>query len=483
MSSYLLLRNNKESGPYSLPELLNFGLKAYDLVWVNGKSAAWRYPSELDELRQHAPQVEEQPFDRFYKKPSEEKKIEEKRAEEKNEPVEIEALPVKEVLYQPRPASETDKKFMPGKSVFVTLPGMAKQVEEKKAVPDPRYEPRQQNQAYNDEPRYEPKQHVATPIPDAIAETIKITENPATAKLKYSQPLDEIKEMYVRTLQDRKSRIARKGFWIKNLKRAAVVAALIGLGVLAGFIIKPRSAKEKALAQQLPQPAEKKEVLTEQSSDQANTATEEQANSQPTQQEITPVKNPQTQEKKNKVSQPAETPSNPPAMIEEPIRKKTESPVSSRKQEQVGDKESYMPSEKNAVTGERTRSVRDNSNAEPTTEEKISYRSKESSPVSFNRKNNLDAIATVSSNAYKIVAFGGIRNLELTVTNHSNAVLDNVIVELQYLKPSEQPLKTENIRFRSIAPDESLTMRIPDTNRGIKVLYKIISIDDRVAGK
>ena len=65
---YLLLRNNKQSGPYSIEELKSMGLKAYDLVWLEGKSAAWRYPSELEELKPFTPVVEEQPFDRFYRK-------------------------------------------------------------------------------------------------------------------------------------------------------------------------------------------------------------------------------------------------------------------------------------------------------------------------------------------------------------------------------------------------------------------------------
>lgn|GEM_PF-1737722 len=69
MKAYRLLRNNKESGPYSAEELIQMGLKAYDLVWVEGKSASWRYPSEVPELKPFAPAVEEQPFDRFYKKP------------------------------------------------------------------------------------------------------------------------------------------------------------------------------------------------------------------------------------------------------------------------------------------------------------------------------------------------------------------------------------------------------------------------------
>jgi hypothetical protein len=46
MANYLLLRSNKESGPYTLDDLVGLGLKAYDLVWVKGKSAAWRYFEE-----------------------------------------------------------------------------------------------------------------------------------------------------------------------------------------------------------------------------------------------------------------------------------------------------------------------------------------------------------------------------------------------------------------------------------------------------
>ena len=71
MDNYLLLRSNKQSGPYTLQQLVSFGLKPYDLVWVEGKSAAWRYPSEVDGLKTFAPATEEQPYDRFYKKTEE----------------------------------------------------------------------------------------------------------------------------------------------------------------------------------------------------------------------------------------------------------------------------------------------------------------------------------------------------------------------------------------------------------------------------
>ncbi|BAV06373.1 hypothetical protein FLA_2389 [Filimonas lacunae] len=51
-----------------MEQLRVMGLKAYDLIWVEGKSAAWRYPGELPEMADFAPAVEEQPYDRFYRK-------------------------------------------------------------------------------------------------------------------------------------------------------------------------------------------------------------------------------------------------------------------------------------------------------------------------------------------------------------------------------------------------------------------------------
>ena len=130
MATYLLLRDNKETGPFSMNDLLNVGLKPYDLVWVQGKSAAWRYPSEVEELKPYAPVVEEQPFDRFFKKQTEEKK---------EEPVVIkEPVPVAKEPVQYAPVvHHEESKFVPRKSVFVTLPGQKTVAVERPVQPKP----------------------------------------------------------------------------------------------------------------------------------------------------------------------------------------------------------------------------------------------------------------------------------------------------------------------------------------------------------
>src|SRR5215471_6140555 len=108
MSNYLLLRNNKESGPHSLDELIELGLKPYDLIWIQGKSAAWRYPSEVEELKSIAPVVEEQPFDRFFKKP---------------EPTQDLPAPADEPKPEEPVVRPEYEKYIPKKSVYVTMPG------------------------------------------------------------------------------------------------------------------------------------------------------------------------------------------------------------------------------------------------------------------------------------------------------------------------------------------------------------------------
>jgi len=53
MKCYLLLRNNEESGPYSLEELKAMHLMPDDLLWEEGGSTAWKYPTEIDELQSY----------------------------------------------------------------------------------------------------------------------------------------------------------------------------------------------------------------------------------------------------------------------------------------------------------------------------------------------------------------------------------------------------------------------------------------------
>lgn len=51
MNTYLLIRDNHETGPHSLDELKAMTLRNLDLIWLEGKSQHWDYATEFEELR------------------------------------------------------------------------------------------------------------------------------------------------------------------------------------------------------------------------------------------------------------------------------------------------------------------------------------------------------------------------------------------------------------------------------------------------
>lgn len=401
MANYLLLRDNKESGPYSLDELLKLGLKAYDLVWIQNKSAAWRYPSEVEELKTFAPAIEEQPFDRFFKKNFEEK-----------------TNTVQEEKHEVASSAKT---------VFVKTPS----------------------------PKIElPKTEIIVPpLPEKTyqrVKTITVTESPVNAETKFAQPLEEIKEMYVKSLQERKSKAARKSQVIKTIKRTSVFLYVLALGVLIGLTLYPKVFK-KNIAQQQPGDLQSSSTL--------QTIPPVPGSDLPVQQE--PASNELQQEPlKPSTNQTKEVPSKPISQKTIVFSKKANSPNVNDKKG-IDSDQNIPAADINTQTGERTRSTRGEANTTSVSKEEISK------------------LVSVKSNNYKRGAFGGIHDLQLTVTNDSKYILDNVVVELEYLKPNEKPLKTDNISFHSIAPQGSLTIAIPSSNRGIKVNYKIVKIESK----
>lgn len=50
---YLLLRNNEQCGPFTLEELAQQDLRPNDLIWIEGQSNAWLYPTEVGPLMEY----------------------------------------------------------------------------------------------------------------------------------------------------------------------------------------------------------------------------------------------------------------------------------------------------------------------------------------------------------------------------------------------------------------------------------------------
>jgi hypothetical protein len=97
-------------------------------------------------------------------------------------------------------------------------------------------------------------------------------------------------------------------------------------------------------------------------------------------------------------------------------------------------------------------------------------------------KPNIANLVSVSANGYTIGTFGGISDLQLTVSNHSTFPLDLVVVEVQYIQANKKVFKTESLNFHNIGAGSALMLEAPKTPRGIKVQYRIKLINSKESG-
>ncbi len=78
MKCYLLLRENVESGPFTLAQMKTQNLLPTDLIWIEGSSQSWRFPYEITELAPYVQQVaqkEKQTFSETETKEPEPKRV------------------------------------------------------------------------------------------------------------------------------------------------------------------------------------------------------------------------------------------------------------------------------------------------------------------------------------------------------------------------------------------------------------------------
>jgi hypothetical protein len=485
MVNYLLLRNNKQQGPLSLQHLIQLGLKPYDLVWVEGKSAAWRYPSEIPELKPYCIVVEEQPYDRFFKKPGEKKEEAEiNYPEDKNsaQPAIVRTMNERketpEIVFpaaQQMHAVNPDYKYMPKLSNSMSdIVFPEDTIKQEDIIPKETFRkksvyvtlPLQSVPVKRDEPVFNVQ---SSPAPDTREEPLRIKTN-------YEQPLDEIKEMYVQKLQERKKQTFQKKFVTESLKKAAVIIAIISVGVLIGFAIKSENANIELAAS----PSVQQNDETASETIQANNTEVLQQETLPAESVIEPVIRPVI-ERQEPVQQPVAAKSNSntentqqPATVENRKAVMTKQKTGTEKDEPLIT-ETAPGVDVNASTGERTKKIRQGGSSSNPAE---SYEKTEANEEAES-KVSIASYVNVKSNDYHVVALGGIRNLQLTVLNDSKYVLDNVTVEVEYLKANKETFKTESVQFKSVAPNGTLTIRMPDTNRGMKVVYKVVRVESK----
>lgn len=454
MNKYLLLRDNKQTGPYSVEELTTKGLKPYDLVWLDGKSAAWRYPSEIAELKAFAPAVEEQPFDRFYKKTAAQQSA--TQASQTNityqEPVHTEAV----VVTTPVTSNNTPQPVI-AKKIYVTLPAGAGNrgnittttVTGKIASANSQTTDKEDSSASLLNEKFARLRE----------EKIKQAES-AAANLAATQetPAAIFSEIVDRTYPRQEEKLARNLQPGTNnhrlLMRSIAAACLLLGGVIIGLVISNnRQQKNSAALDQLVKQIQQRDKK----------------NQLPAQEAALPVPQDNLTSIDNNVAagqqQPAVEPdNNRQGAIGTPVNHKVEQPAT---------KES-MPVKD--VSQRQTVKVIPALVTNKPEESQVSRQEAEKA------RKNIHQLVAVDANKYKTGVLGGISDLQLTISNNSLYPLDEVQVEVRYLGPEKRVVKTQLLLFNDVAPGEQKTIEAPRTNRGVTVDYVITRINSKALG-
>jgi len=97
-------------------------------------------------------------------------------------------------------------------------------------------------------------------------------------------------------------------------------------------------------------------------------------------------------------------------------------------------------------------------------------------------RNNITAYVTAERSNYQYSELGGIYNLQISVNNNTNYLIDNVKVKVIYIKANGNVWNSRILDFNLLAPWTKSTIKVPDTERGTSVQYEITSIKSVALG-
>lgn len=85
----------------------------------------------------------------------------------------------------------------------------------------------------------------------------------------------------------------------------------------------------------------------------------------------------------------------------------------------------------------------------------------------------------VSLNDYATGLLGGIHDLKISVKNRTDYALDQVSIQIQYLRSNGKLFKTETVTLNRIAAQKQKQITAPDSRRGMSVKADFIKITSR----
>ncbi len=434
---YRLLRNNQQTGPYSLEEIVLKKLKPFDLIWVEGRSCGWCYPSELDALKPY---------------------IEITTTNQKNES-----------LYPAQTSISQLANTSVNKMVFVSMPANIKAtLYEKKEYPI--------NEKKAEEPR-----------------PVYITEQPVNNYIphtKYSRSLEDVEESYTSWMFQKKR---KHNIHISKPQLTAIATTILLLigGLWAAKTYFGNEPRETLVNLAIPQPIirnYKNDSIVLTAIKQNNLPEEDEADLK-------------ISDNKPDIKTTGRTAISDPIMNTKEIIIDEQPDISKNKtiesQVELPDNDEDQK-ENNEPIGEtskqKKRSIKETVNGlfkkltkkdnpipdDPKTEkkstetsngERIATRRNDEGIISENLADEVD-IKMNKNNEWMM----GVQGLKLTLYNRSNVTIKSAAVEVLYFNEHKSVIEKKLIYFFDIPAKKSQTVAAPDQRLADYAEYKIISV-------
>ncbi len=454
---YLLLRSNQQTGPYTIEELNQLGLKTNDLIWVEGKSAGWSYPSEIEELIPFlSPHLKEAAM----------------------RPEVAMAAEHMHDAYMPPPTRKTAvaKAAAPHK-IFISLPGQAATATAAIQEPSP-------------EELLEQKAEMLRRRAQAYKPENKVPADSNPVTTKYARSLADIEEDYTSWVYQQKTKkkapVSRRNLTIAGI---GVILLMAGYGITK--LVTSKSAEPQSVAAKnnpqalLSQPATEEPPPTEPAENKAKSTIP--ANTKIERKTI--VEHPATKSKKvtyipvrqstskaagpeiNSKMEAAETTTNTNRTSAD--IKKSDAPEATAQKKTLGEKiDGFLDKLKRKKT---KNAPAENPQTPNTTdaggERKAIHRGDGTTATEANLANYIDITPSEPQDNWMM----GIHGLKITVRNRSSQTVQNAAVEVRYYNDQQELLDKKIINIANIPPGQSANAAVPDHRLADHTDYQLLS--------
>ncbi|MBA2328211.1 MAG: hypothetical protein H0V91_01180 [Flavisolibacter sp.] len=455
---YLLLRSNKQSGPYTREELLELILKPLDLVWVEGKSFGWSYPSEIESLKN------------FVEAPTEEK------SHFSTQPSQYD----KAGTNASSPASN--------KNIFVSMPLNAAKTFNSSSKPSYNSLEQRSEEVKNDRNHTTPEE----PRPDhqalerkadelrqraqAYASSRPVKNLDDVVDIKYAKTLEEVEEEYTSWMYQKKTN-KKNNFSKEQLLSALAVIVVIAGGwfIDSGLFSGETKHKEQVVHVQNSVREENTPVFSEMQEDEkiSNDIADfkNQVNKPvdliPLPEKQLLAENPGKEKSENNVASAPIEDYKLPEPYEKPILQSTEEPVAEVEQP----KKKTLGDAVNGVFRKLIKGDEAETKSEPKNGERKSSRRSEVSTAETDISDQIEIKKNNTSDNWMM----GVIGLKLTLYNRSSIPLKTAEIEVLYYNDQDRLLEKKRLTFSNVAPKKSQTISAPDHRLADHAEFKIIS--------